>query len=169
MSVRWIDGPQTYDAEIEQHGAYVSENFYPVNAFLEVTSVVHPNEYLSRELLDTKGSAFGLDGLRRLSDGSIESVPVGYTNMEFIGTFARFALDQVAKKEKKRYPPHTTLIVQCALNLPYLPAEWSELVERIQQGLPASQFKEIYLYDPVAPYSYRVFPKQRSADGAGPA
>jgi hypothetical protein len=128
MSVRWIDGSQTYDAEIEQRGAYVCENYYPPKAYLEVTSAVHPNDHLSRELLDTDGVAFGLDGLQRRKDRSIESVPVGYANRNFIEKFVGFVLEQLAKKEKKRYPPHTTLIVQCTLNLPYMPDEWSDLV-----------------------------------------
>ena len=62
ISVRWMDGSQPFDAQIEQRGAYVSENHYPSVGHLEVTCAMHPNEYLSRELLDTKGSAFGLEG-----------------------------------------------------------------------------------------------------------
>jgi hypothetical protein len=168
ISVRWIDGPQTYDAKIEQRGAYVCENNYPPNAFVEVTSARHPNEFLSRELLDTEGFAFGLDGLRRRADRSIESVPVGYSNRDFVEKFAGFVLDQVAKKEEKRYPEHTTLLVQCILNLPYLPDEWSDLVGRIKLGLPSSQFAEIYLYDPLGRYSHTIFPKQEAINGAGP-
>ncbi|MBL0392765.1 hypothetical protein JJ685_16635 [Ramlibacter monticola] len=168
MSVRWIDGPQTYDAEIEQRGGHVSENNYPAKAYAEVTSAVHPNEYLSRELLDTAGFAFGLDGLRRLKDGSIESVPVSHTNGDFVAKFADLVLDQVAKKEAKRYPQDTTLIVQCTLNLPYMPDEWADLVVRIRERLPPSQFREIYLYDPVGRYSHTIFPKSKAADGARP-
>jgi hypothetical protein len=169
ISVRWIDGPQTYDAEMEQRGAYVSENFYPAKAFLEVTSAMHPNEYLSRELLDTEGFAFGLDGLRRREDRSIESAPVSYTNRDFVEKFAGFVLDQIAKKEEKVYPEHTTLIVQCTLNLPYLPDEWSDLVGRIRQRLLPSQFSEVYLYDPLGRYSYTIFSGKERTNDASPA
>ncbi len=168
ISVRWIDGPQTYDAELEQRGAYVGENYYPPTGFLEVTSAMHPNEYLSRELLDSEGFAFGLEGLRRRENRSIESVPAGYSNRDFVEKFAGFVLDQVAKKEEKAYPQHTTLIVQCTLNLPYMPDEWSDLVDRIKQGSRPSQFSEIYLYDPLGRYSYTIFPAKESSDGACP-
>jgi hypothetical protein len=164
ISVRWIDGPQTYDAEIEQRGAHVSENNHPANAFLEVTSAVHPTDYLSRELLDTVGFAFGLEGIRRLADGSIESVPTGHSNRDFVEKFAGLVLDQVAKKEAKQYPQNTTLVVQCTLNLPYMPDEWADLVGRVTDRLPASQFREVYLYDPLGRYSHTIIPK-RGADG----
>lgn len=169
MSVRWIDGSQTYDAEVKQRGEYVSENCYPESAFLEVTSVMHPNEYLSRELLDTEGFAYGVDGLSRRADRSIESVPVSYTNRDFVEKFAGLVLEQIAKKEEKAYPPKTTLIVQCTLNLPYLPDEWADLVVRIRGRLPSSQFAEIYLYDQLARYSHTIYPRQEATDGAGPA
>lgn len=82
ISVRWINGSQPFDAELVQRGAYVSENFYPALSHLEVTCAMHPNEYLSRELLETKGGGFGLNGIKRLKNGDIESVPVGYMNMD---------------------------------------------------------------------------------------
>jgi hypothetical protein len=164
ISIQWINGGQTYDAKIEQRGAYVSQNFYPDEAYVEVTTAVHAKDYLRRELLDIEGSAFGLEGLCRRLDRSIESVPVVYSNMEFVDSFTQIILDQVAKKEANRYPQHTALIVHCILNFPYLPDEWSELMERVKHALPASQFREIYLYDSVAPYSCRVFPKQRPVD-----
>jgi len=160
ISVRWVDGPQTYDAELEQRGAYVSENFYPATGFLEVTSAMHPNEYLGRELLEKEGFAFGVDGLSRRNDGSIESVPVSYTNREFVGSFSKIVLGQIAKKERKPYPTDTALIVHCTMNLPYLPDEWTDLVGRIRSELPASRFREIFLYDSVGPHTHRIFPQQ---------
>lgn len=168
MSVRWIDGPQTYHAETQQRGAHVAESNYPANAFIEVTSAVHPNDYLVRERLDTVGFAFSPTGVRRLEDGSIESVPVGHSNRSFVADFAGIVLDQIAKKEAKRYPQNTTLIVQCTLSLPYMPEEWDDLVARIKQQMPPSQFREVCLYDPTGRYSSTIFPKAKATDGAGP-
>lgn len=84
ISIRWIDGNQGYDAEVVQRGAYVTKTYYPENSFLEVTCCMHPNEHLSRELLEKKGGGFGLEGMRRLKSGEIESVPVGHKGKEFI-------------------------------------------------------------------------------------
>jgi hypothetical protein len=159
ISVRWLDGSQPYDAEIQQRGAYVSENYYPPVGHLEVTCATHPNEYLSRELLDTTGSAFGLEGIRRLKDRTIESVPVSYTNREFIEQFAEILRQRVAAKATIQYPPNTTLVVQCELNLPYYPDEWGDLMSRVRISLPASNFREIYFYDPSGQYSQALFPR----------
>ena len=159
MSVRWIDGSQTYDAELIQRGAYVTQSYFPEAGFLEVTCTMHPNEYLSREILDTKGSAFGLDGIRRLKNGDIESIPVSYSNQEFIDSYAGIVIGQIAKKASKAYPANTTLIVQCTLNLPYMPEEWGELMSRVRVALPKSSFREVYLYDPVCHYSQSLYPR----------
>ena len=80
ISVRWLQGNQQYDAEIVEQGGYIDAGCYSINSFLEVTCVMHPNEYLRRELLEKKGGAFGLNGIRRLKSKEIESEPVVYTN-----------------------------------------------------------------------------------------
>lgn len=158
LSVRWVDGTQSYDAELRQHGAYVEQGVYSETGFLEVTCTMHPNEYLSRELLDTEGFAYGPDGIRRLRNRAIESVPVVYANGEFIESYAAVVVDQISKKALIPYPENTTLIVQCTLNMPYMPDEWEQLISRVRATLPQSRFREIYLYDTVCHYSKRVFP-----------
>ena len=157
ISVRWIDGSQSFDAEIIQRGAYISQNYYPAKSFLEVTCAMHPNEYLSRELLETKGGGFGLEGIRRLKNGDIESIPVGYANKEFIHSFSAIILKQITKKGKIEYPENTTLIVQCTLNTIYMQDEWKMLVELVATKLPSTKFREIYLYDNAGQHSYSFF------------
>ncbi len=159
LSVRWVDGSQQYDAELQQRGANVNQAQYPEQAFLEVTCTMHPKEYLIRELLDTKGGAFGLEGIRRLKGGEIESVPVSYRNRDFIDSYANLVIAQVAKKAKIPYPPNTTLIVQCTLNLPYAEDEWDELMCRVQASIPESGFREIYLYDNLSERSHTIHPR----------
>lgn len=159
ISVCWVDGNQKYDAEVLQRGAYVTHAYYPAKGFLEVTCTMHPNEYLSRELLDTKGSVFGLEGIRRLKSREIESVPVGYTNKEFIESYSNLVRAQIAKKAEMPYPADTTLIVQCTLNTVYMPDEWEALISRVRTELPKSVFREIYLYDTVCQYSHTLYPR----------
>ncbi len=159
MSVRWINGNQQYDAELLQRGGYVSENYYPENAFLEVTCTMHPNEYLSRELLETKGSAFGLEGIRRLKNGDIESVPKCYTNREFVESYANLLQDRIASKTSKPYPKNTTLIVQCTLNMPYMPDEWADLMDRVKPALSGAPFREIYFYDTLGQHCFIAYPQ----------
>jgi hypothetical protein len=157
ISVRWRAGNQQCDAELVQEGAYVTHGYYPGSAFLEVTCAMHRNEHLSRELLDKEGGAFGLEGLRRLKSGAIESVPVSYLNNDFIARYATILLGSVAKKAEKPYPENTALIVQCNLNNLYLPSDWAELILRVQETLPAIPFSEVFVYDPVCQYSHTFY------------
>ena len=159
MSVRWMDGSQNFDAELHQRGAYVLEHYYPAKGFIEVTCTMHSKEHLMRELLDTKGTAFGLEGIRRMKNGDIESTPVAYSYPEFIDDYAAIVLEQIAQKARVHYPANTTLIVQCTLNTIYMPNEWGDLISRIRTGLPTNNFREIYLYDPNGRYSQSLFPR----------
>ncbi len=159
MSVQWINGSQRYDAEVLQRGAYVNQNYYPESAFLEVTCSMHPNDYLIRELLDTKGLAFGADGVRRLNDGEIESLPVSHSNLEFVEKDAALILNRIADKSAVQYPNNTILIIDCTLSLPYMPDEWEYLMTRVRSGLPRTMFRELYLYDAVGQYSLSVYPR----------
>lgn len=120
---------------------------------------MHPREYLLRELLDAKGNAFGLDGIRRLKNGDIESVPIVHTNREFIESYVRLIIGGIEKKARIPYPANTTLIVQCTLNRPYMPDEWGDLMSRVWTALPRSNFREIYLYDTVCQYSQTLYPR----------
>jgi hypothetical protein len=159
ISVRWIDGSQGFDAEIRQHGMYVELGYQPAVGFLEVTCTMHPKDYLLRELLDSKGIAFGPDGLRRVKGRDIESVPVTYANRHFVEAFARTISSQIEKKSRIVYPDETTLIVQCTLDRPYMPDEWDELMALVTASLPPNGFREIYLFDTVCHYSKSVFPQ----------
>jgi hypothetical protein len=157
ISVRWSAGNQQCDAELVQHGAYVTHGYYPDTYFLEVTCAMHKNEHLSRELLDKEGGAFGLDGLRRLKSGDIESVPVSYSNNDFIARYATLLLGTIARKAAKPYPDNTALVVQCNLNNLYLPSDWAGLMSQVQEALPAIPFSELFLYDPVCQYNHTFY------------
>ena len=159
ISVRWVNGNQQFDAEIRQTGAYVDHGYYPGDAYLEVTCVMHPNEYLSRELLDKGGVAFGLEGIRRSKTREIQSEPV-VRRSDFVSSFSKLILKQLVKKTDTHYPPETSLIVQASLNTLYTPDEWDALVAEVRIGVPKHDFREIYMYDPVAEYSASFFRAQ---------
>lgn len=159
ISVRWVNGSQQFDAEVFQTGKYVQEGYFPASAYLEATCVMHPNDYLSRELLDTQGVAFGLDGIRRLKSREIESVPVVHRNLEFINSYSEMVLKQIGKKTDINYPFETTLVVQCTLNRLYMPEEWEALVVEVRNHQPEHQFREIFMYDTVSEYSCSLWGK----------
>lgn len=65
ISVRWIDGNQSFDAKMEAKGNMVNQGDWPSSGTLEVTRAVHKNEHLMRELLNSKGGGFGWMGSRQ--------------------------------------------------------------------------------------------------------
>lgn len=162
ISVRWVDGNQQYDAEVQQRGAYVGKNYYPATGYFEVTCVMHKNEYLSRELLEKKGTAFGLEGIRRLKNGEIESISVGHMNKDFIDSYSKLLLKQIAKKTSIPYPRNTTLIVQCTLNTIYMEDEWNLLISQVRSTLLETPFSEIYLYNTVCQHSVCIYPSEEA-------
>jgi hypothetical protein len=157
ISVKWVNGNQQFDAEVRQSGAYVDLGRFPADAYLEVTCVVHPNDYLSRELIDGGGVAFGVEEIRReKKTGEIKSEPFVRSNGDFIASYSPVVLSQIIKKTGIAYPAETTLIVQCSLNTLYTPDEWEALVVKVRAGLPSHGFREIFMYDVVAEYRSSV-------------
>lgn len=151
ISVKWVNGNQQFDAEVRQSGTYVNHGRFPANAHLEVTCIVHPNDYLSRELLDAGGVAFGVEGIaREKKTRKIKSEPFVRHNGDFIDSYCPLVLNQITKKAGINYPAETTLIVQCSLNTLYMPDEWEALVVKVRAGLPNHNFREIFVYDVVS-------------------
>ncbi|MEZ0315506.1 MAG: hypothetical protein ACAH10_01325 [Methylophilaceae bacterium] len=153
ISVKWINGSQQFDAELNQSGYYIDKNYFPSTSYIEVTCIMHPNEYLSRELINTDGYAFGLDGLKREKDRKITSIPVSHSNFDFIDTYCQLVIDGIFKKSEIQYPADTSLVVQCFLNTLYTPDEWRKLCDEVRGKLPNHNFREIFIYDSVCEYS----------------
>lgn len=151
ISVRWINGNQQFDAEVRQSGSHVDLDQMPEVGYLEVTCVMHPNDYLVRELLDNGGVAFGVEGVCRVKKTrEILSEPLVRTNTDFIDSYCPLVLGQITKKAGIAYPIETTLIVQCSLNTLYDADEWDALVVKVRAGLPEHRFREIFIYDAIS-------------------
>lgn len=153
ISVRWHQGSQQFDAEISQSGSYIDHGYFPSSAYLEVTSVVHPKQHMQREHLEKKGGTFGLDGIRRMPDGDLISEPIVYSNGNFIDSFAELVVRELTKKSSKSYPENTSLIVECVLNMLYLPSEWRDLMDRVHARMPTNGFREIFFHDSTHNYT----------------
>ena len=160
ISVKWIDGSQQFDAEIQQKGGYIKQGCFPDTAYLEVTCVMHPNDYLNRELLDKEGFSFGLDGIKRLETREIVSEPVVHSNFEFVLSFSKLVLKQIDKKISISYPANTTLIIQCSLNTLYTPDEWEMLIANVRKNISDHNFQEIFIFDSVCNYSSSIYGKR---------
>lgn len=150
--VRWLDDNQPYDAKVEFWGAQVDLGLWPESGTLEVTQAVHHNAYLMRELLDTQGGAFGLEGIRMSKESGIRTVttePTSYTNHSYIEDMCHIILTAIKPKAEKlakgRYPSDTTLIVDCDLVILFFPDDWAQLIAKVKSQLPPHQFVRIFL------------------------
>ena len=153
ISVRWMNGNQAYDAKVEASGRMVDHEMWPHHGTLEITQAVHKNEYLMRELLNSEGGGFGLDGIsaRKGKRGArkIDSEPTSHTNQSYIADMCIIILDaikpKIAKLEKGDYPADTTLIVDCSLTTIFLQDEWDRLVKMVKKDLPSNEFVRVCL------------------------
>ena len=147
ISVRWINGSQSFDAELHQTGDYIAKGYYPALAYLEATSAMHENEHWIWKLLSQGKPAFAPDGISKLRRKPVQSEPVVFTNTEHVEAFVPIVLAQISKKAKIAYPADTSLVVQCSLNSLYTPDDWMLLVAEVRRQLPPHAFREILMFD----------------------
>ncbi len=159
ISIKWVNGSQKFDAEIQQRAAYIDQGYFPKLSYLEVTCAMHKNEYLSREHLDKEGWALGLEGIKRLPTREIISEPTCHSNSDFIVSFSKTVMDQINKKTANTYPTNTTLIIQCSLNTLYYPNEWEMLISELKRDIQEHNFQEIFIFDAVFGYFSSIYNK----------
>ncbi|MFM0752612.1 hypothetical protein [Paraburkholderia strydomiana] len=149
LSVRWLSGDQSYDAEYLQRGAVVDHCNFPTSGQIEITGAMHPNEHLLRERLESHGHAFGIDGLsatgtRRNGNRVVQSEVVSYSDPETIAAMTALVVESIHRKAD-RYADHTTLIVECTLNTLYLEHHWRDLIAAIGHALPEHSFDGVFI------------------------
>jgi hypothetical protein len=147
ISVRWIDGDQSFDAEISQQGTYIDKGYYPATAHLEVTGAMHANEHWIWKLLSSGRGAFAPEGISKTKGRPVESEPVVFTNHQHVEQFVPIVVGQLTKKAGTAYPANTSLVVQCSLNSLYTRDDWDLLVREVHRQVPVHSFREILLYD----------------------
>lgn len=149
LSVRWLSGDQSFDAEYLQRGAIVDNRNLPPSGHIEITGAMHPNEHLLRERLESHGHAFGVDGLsatgtRRQSNRVVQSDVVSYSDADTIAAMAALVVESIRRKAG-RYSNHTTLIVECTLNTLYLEDHWQDLIAAVGQARPDCNFDGVFI------------------------
>lgn len=145
IEIQWLNGDQSHDGNYRQYGSLVIRGMTPAEGQLEVTTVVHPNDFLARETLAKGNPVFGVEGLTRSADRSIQSIPSIRTNMEFVDAFHAHVAKVLEKKASKGYQQGTILIMQLSLDVLYQEDEWQHLVGRVRSSLPPHPFAEIFL------------------------
>jgi hypothetical protein len=153
ISVRWVCGTQSFDAKARATGLMVENGMWPHETTLEITQALHKNEHLMRELLNSKGGGFGMDGIEagkgKRGVREIKSEPTSYSAFSFIDDMCEIILKAVEAKTSKLeagvYPNDTTLIVDCSLITVFLADEWDKLIRMVRARLPHTGFARIFL------------------------
>lgn len=147
ISVRWIDGNQSFDAELHQKGDYIDKGYYPTIAHLEVTTAMHENEHWIWKLLSQGKGAFAPEGIQKPKRKPVQTEPVVFTNTEHVERFAPIIIGQITKKAEIPYPADTSLVVQCSLNSLYTRDDWDLLGLEVKRRMPTHKFREILMFD----------------------
>jgi len=137
LKVKWIDGDQNYDAIIYASGTRVDREKYPKKRFVEITTAIHPKEYLVREHLAKNGFAGSAKGMSRdAKTGETVSKPVVNTDNQQIGELVDQIIGVVKNKASKKYPNGTDLVIQCKADTLIYDYEWDEAVKRVLKNVP---------------------------------
>lgn len=148
IKVLWLSGSQPYDAIFWSSGLLVKQHMEPRKLFVEVTTSVHQNDYLARQLVHEGGVNFGVKGIfRDKKSRGIISKPDGFTNKELVTDLADQIVDRLKQKSAKRYSPHTVLVVNCIPNILILDDDWSDAIKRVAQAQAHLAFREVFLLD----------------------
>lgn len=145
IKVRWLSGSQQYDAILWSSGSLVEHGGAPRRVFVEVTTSVHPNDYLMRQLLHQRGGSFGVKRIHR-EGKAIVSKPYVFSGGENAKDLTEQILARLSEKAKKGYPPTTVLIVNCIPNSLILEYEWTDAIEQVRKAGPIA-FREVFLLD----------------------
>ncbi len=127
IKVRWFAGSQSFDALLWSSGGLVTHGVARRRQIVEVTTAVHPDDYLSRELLDKTGMSWGAKQIRRdKRTKEIVSEPYVYQGNERSVDLADQILKCLRRKSAKNYPTSTVLIVNCDSEGLLLEDEWND-------------------------------------------
>ena len=158
IKVRWLSGSQPYDAILWSSGGLVEHDMAPRKLFVEVTTSVHQNEYLTRQLLHKRGGSFGVKGIARdRKTGDIISKPHVHTNDEPVIDLTTQILERLQNKGNKDYPAETVLIINCVPNHLILPSEWNDVIERVTKAQTHLAFREVFLVEMVMSHSTTLY------------
>jgi hypothetical protein len=162
LKVRWFGGSQPYDAVLWSSGKLVTHRMAPRRVLLEVTCSMHQNEYLARQLLQTRGGSFGVKGISRdKKTGTVTSVPHVHRDDEIPADLATQILGRLADKAAKGYPWNTVLIMQCFTNSLTLDTEWNEAIQRVENARPYIPFREVFLIENVASLTTTLYGQRK--------
>jgi hypothetical protein len=158
IKVRWFSGSQPFDAILWSSGDLVKHRMAPRKLFVEVTTSVHQNEYLTRRLLHERGGSFGVKGVfRDKKTGAIVSKPHVHGGDEIATDLTGQILERLKSKSDKHYSPGTVLVVNCVADGLTLPSEWNDAIDRVTKAQLHLTFREVFLVETVMAHSTTLY------------
>lgn len=147
VEVKWFDGSQQFDAMLYPAPLIVENTNVPKEILLEVTTVVHPNAHLSRQMLAEQGWTFGAKAIRiNRVTGTPDSEPHVNTNDEASIYLAEKIAERIATKAEKEYPQNTVLIVACEPDELFTDDEWERVVSHVAATNVHKSFRGVFLF-----------------------
>jgi hypothetical protein len=146
INVRWLSGPQPYDAVLWSRGSLVKHGGVPKRAFVEITTSVHPNDYLRRERLHKDRGSFGVKRIHR-EGKNVVSEPYVFSGGENARDLAAQIVISLNAKANKVYPSSTVLIINCVTDCLIFEDEWTDAIEQVKKAVPSIGFREVFLVD----------------------
>lgn len=148
LKVMWKDGTQNFDARLLSAGALVDRGLTPKVSYIEVTTAVHENDHIARNILHKTGGVFGPKGIKKDSQaGGYVSQPHVYDGEEHSEDLADKILERIKAKSKIKYPDSTALIIQCFLDTLFFEDEWENAIKKVKDGNVQHTFNEIFIFD----------------------
>lgn len=158
INVRWHSGSQAYDAILWSRGALVQHDVGPRRVTVEITTSVHPNDYLRRELAEQGGPCWGVKRIHRdKKTRTIESQPTCFSGGELANDLAGQIIARIADKATKGYPSGTVLIVDCVTDTLTMQDEWDDAIDRIRDAGMHRGFREVFLYNGLMDYQTTLY------------
>jgi hypothetical protein len=146
IKLRWRGGSQRGDAYLTWEGAMVTALRIPSHQLLEVTTAVHPNEYLAREHLNETGHAYAPRSTSRdRNTGKAISEPSVFSDRQLAEELVTQVRSAIQKKRSRQYPRPTSLLIQCVLTAPLLDDEWDYAIRELQKSEECLPFREVVL------------------------
>jgi hypothetical protein len=151
IAVRWRGGNQRCDAVLRCTGSTVERLALPSKQHLEVTTAVHPKEYLAREHLHREGVVFAPGGVSRdQRSKTTVSKPVVRSGGDIENELEDLIGSRIHAKAAVRYPAQTSLLVRCVVTTPVLDDEWDRVVRVLRESQCPRAFREVILVEPTS-------------------
>lgn len=162
LKVRWLSGSQSYDAVLWSSGELVKRGIAARKVLVEVTTSVHQNNYLARELLHEGGPVFGVKEIKRdKMTKKIVSTPYVNTQGQIASDLATQIIQRLKSKSAKNYPPNTVLIIYCITNSLTFENEWDDAMDEVMTSRAHLAFREVFLVETAMAYTKTFYGQPR--------